>query len=152
MNYQVRFLLLIFSLLLMRSCTKKSDLSYSIYDKNGFIKTDGKFRGDQFIDTIYVYKEKDDDIYNDHFDTFIKIDSSNANYFYGTEIVEEKNTHKLFSKGIYRFRKYSDPKKCYQSRLKTGYFNFYNVDGSLHSKELYQIKEDSSYLVKEINR
>lgn len=147
MNYQIRFLLLIFSFLLMESCAKKNNLSYSMYDKAGFIKAEGKFKGDQFIDTIYVYKEKDNDIYNDHFDTFIIIDSSNGNYFYGIEIVEEKNTHKLFSKGRYRFKKLSDPEKSYQSKLKTGYFEFYNIDGSLHSKELYQIKGDSSYVV-----
>ncbi|MDH6252588.1 hypothetical protein M2347_002315 [Chryseobacterium sp. H1D6B] len=147
MNSQVRFFSLIFSLFLMKSCAKKENLSYNIYDKNGFIKADGQFKRDQFVDTIYVYKEKDNDIYNDHFDTFIIIDSSKDNYFYGTEIVEEKNTHKLFSKGIYRFRKSSDPKECYKSRLKTGYFEFHNIDGSLNSKKLYQIRGDSSYIV-----
>lgn len=150
MNHQITFLLLILSLI--KSCTKKNDLSYHIYDKNGFIKIDGKFKRQQFIDTIYVYKEKDTDNYDDHFDTFIKIDSSNANYFYGTEIVEEKNTHKLFSKGVYRFKKSPNPENCYQSKLKTGYFSFYNSDGSLHSKELYQIKEDSSYIVSELKK
>ena len=147
MNYQVRFLLLLFSIFIIKSCTKENDLTYSIYDKNGFIKADGKFKRDQFIDTIYIYKEKDNDIYNDHFDTFIIIDSSKNNYFYGTEIVEEKKTHKLFSKGVYRFKKSSDPQKCYQSKLKTGYFEFHNIDGSLHSKKLYQIKGDSSYVI-----
>ncbi|MCS3871231.1 hypothetical protein J3D55_004147 [Chryseobacterium ginsenosidimutans] len=147
MNYKLRLLLLIFSLFLIKSCTEKNDLSYPIYDKNGFIKADGKFKRDQFIDTIYVYKEKDNDVYNDHFDTFIKIDSSKDNYFYGTETVEEKNTHKLFSKGIYRFKKSSDPKECYQSKLKTGYFEFHNIDGSLYSKKQYKIKGDSSYVV-----
>lgn len=148
MSSQIRLLLLIISLFLIKSCTKNNDLSYSIYDKNGFIKADGKFKKDQFIDTIYVYKENDNDIYNDHFDTFIIIDSSNSNYFYGTEIVEEKKTHKLFSKGMYRFKKSSNPKECYQSRLKTGYFEFHNIDGSLNSKKLYQIKGDSSYVIK----
>ncbi|ASW73700.1 hypothetical protein IQ37_19735 [Chryseobacterium piperi] len=119
-----------------------------IYDKSDFVKADGRFKEDQFIDTIYVYKEKDNDIYNDHFDTFIIIDSSRNKYFYGTETVEEKNTHNLFSKGVYRFKKSSDPQECYQSKLKTGYFEFYNIDGSLHSKKLYQIKGDSSYVVK----
>jgi hypothetical protein len=147
MNYQIPFLLLIFFLFLIKSCTKKSDFSYNIYDKNGFIKADGKFKGDQFIDTIYLYKENDADIYNDHFDTFIIIDSSMNNFFYGTQIVEEKNTHKLFSKGIYRFKKTSSPQKSYQSKLKTGYFEFYNIDGSLNSKKLYQIKGDSSYVI-----
>jgi len=151
MNYQVRFLLLIFSIFLMKSCTKENDLSYHIYDKNGFIKADGKFKENQFIDTIYVYKEKDNDIYNDHFDTYIIIDSAKDNYFYGTEIVEEKNTHKLFSKGIYRFKKSSDPKECYHSKLKTGYFEFHNNDGSLNSKRLYKIIKDSSVLVNEEN-
>jgi len=147
MNYQIHFLLLIFSIFLIKSCTKENDLSYSIYDKNGFIKAEGKFKRDQFIDTIYVYKEKDNDIYNDHFDTFIIIDSSKSNYFYGTEIVEEKKTHKLFSKGVCRFKKSYDPQKCYRSKLKTGYFEFHNIDGSLHSKKLYQIKGDSSYVI-----
>ncbi len=147
MNCQIRFLLLIFSIFLMKSCIKENDISYSIYDKNGFIKADGKFQKDQFIDTIYIYKEKDNDIYNDHFDTFIKIDSSNDIYFYGTEIVEEKNTHKLFSKGIYRFKKSFNPKECYQSKLRTGYFVFFNRDGSLNSKKFYQIKGDSSYVL-----
>jgi len=96
---------------------------------------------------FYVYKERDNDIYNDHFDTFIIINSSNENYFYGTEIVEEKNTHKLFSKRRYRFKKLPDPEKSYQSKLKTGYFEFHNIDGSLRSKKLYQIKGDSSYRV-----
>lgn len=141
------YYLLIFCLLLINSCTNKGS-SYQIYDKNGFIKADGKFKEDQFIDTIYVYKERDNDIYNDHFDTFIIIDSLEGNYFYGTEIVEEKKTHKLFSKGKYRFKKSSDPQKSYQSKLKVGYFEFHNTDGSLHSKKLYQIKGDSSYLVK----
>lgn len=150
MNCQLRFLLLIFSLFLIKSCTKKSDLSCHIYDKNGFIKADGKFKRDRFIDTIYVYKEKDNDTYNDHFDTFIIIDSSKNNYFYGTEIVEEKKTHKLFSRGIYRFKKSSNPQKCYQSRLKTGYFEFYNIDGSLNLKKLYQIKGDSSYVINQV--
>lgn len=90
MNCQIRLLIIISSVFLIKSCTKENDLSYSIYDKNGFIKADGKFKGDQFIDTIYVYKEKDNDIYNDHFDTFIILDSSKSSYFYGTEIVEEK--------------------------------------------------------------
>lgn len=148
MNYQVRFLLLVFSIFLIKSCTKENNFSYSIYDTNGFIKADGKFKGDQFIDTIYVYKEKDNDIYNDHFDTFIIIDSSKNNYFYGTEIVEEKKTHKLFSKGTYRFKKSSNPQECYQSKLKTGYFEFHNIDGSLNSKKLYKIKGDSSYVIK----
>ncbi|WP_225689781.1 hypothetical protein [Chryseobacterium tagetis] len=152
MNCQTRFLLLIFSIFLMKSCIKESDMSYSIYDKNGFIKADGKFKADQFIDTIYVYKEKDNDIYDDHFDVFIIIDSSKNNYFYGTEIVEEKKTHKLFSKGLYRFKKSSNPQKCYQSKLKTGYFEFHNIDGSLHSKELYQIKGDSSYKITSIRK
>ncbi|UKB85382.1 hypothetical protein LF887_07085 [Chryseobacterium sp. MEBOG06] len=147
MNYQVRFLLLMFSIFFIKSCTKESDLSYSIYDKNGFIKADGKFKRDHFLDTIYVYKEKDNDIYNDHFDTLIIINSSKGNYFYGTEIIEEKNTHKLFSKGIYRFKKSSNPEECFQSKLKTGYFEIYNIDGSLSSKKLYKIKGDSSYVV-----
>lgn len=147
MNNQVRFLLLIFSIFIIKSCTKKNNLFYSIYDKNGFVKADGKFKRDQFIDTIYIYKEKDNDIYNDHFDTFIIIDSSSSNYFYGTERVEEKNTHKLFSKGVYRFKKSTDPEECYQSKLRTGYFEFHNIDGSLNSKKLYQIKGDSSYLI-----
>ena len=145
MNYKIHFLLLL--IFLIESCTKKNDLSYHIYDKNGFVKADGKFNGDQFIDTIYVYKEKDNDIYNDHFDTFIIIDSSKNNYFYGTEIVEEKKSHKLFSKGAYRFKKSPDPYECYQSKLKTGYFEFHNIDGSLHSKKFYQIKRDSSYVI-----
>ncbi|UZT98334.1 hypothetical protein ODZ84_01825 [Chryseobacterium fluminis] len=147
MNCQIRLLIIISSVFLIKSCTKENDLPYSIYDKNGFIKADGKFKGDQFIDTIYVYKEKDTDIYNDHFDTLIIIDSSKGSCFYGTEIVEEKKTHKLFSKGVYRFKKSSDPRKCYESKLKTGYFEFHNIDGSLHSKKLYQINGDSSYVV-----
>lgn len=150
MNNQTYFLSLVLSFLLLNSCTDKKDLSLHIYDKNGFIKLDGKFRNDQFVDTIYVYKEKDNDIYNDHFDTFIKIDSSNDRYFYGVEIVQEKNTNKLFSEGLYRFKKMKDPKKSYESKLKTGYFRFYNIDGSLHSKKLYRIKEDSSYVVEDI--
>jgi len=148
MNYKTRFLLLILSLFLIKSCTRKSDLSYHIYDKNGFIKAEGKFKGNQFIDTIYVYKENDNDIYNDHFDTFIIIDSSKNNYFYGTEIVEEKNSHKLFSKGVYRFKKSSNPKESYNSKLKTGLFVFFNRNGSVHSKKIYQIKGDSSYIIK----
>lgn len=148
MSFQIRLLFLILPFFLITSCTESNDLSYSIYDKNGFIKADGKFKKDEFIDTIYVYKEKDDDIYNDHFDTFIIIDSSDNNYVYGKEIVEEKNTHKLFSKGMYRFKRSSKPKECYQSKLKTGYFEFYNIDGSINSKRLYQIKGDSSYMVK----
>ncbi|UMQ41176.1 hypothetical protein MKS83_17455 [Chryseobacterium sp. Y16C] len=147
-----RVIVLIFSIFLIESCTKKSNLSYSIYDKAGFIKADGKFKGDQFTDTIYVYKDKDNDIYDDHFDTFIIIDSSSENYFYGTEIVEEKNTHKLFSKGRYRFKKLPDPEKSYQSKLKTGYFEFHNIDGSLISKKLYQIKGDSSYMINTVKQ
>jgi hypothetical protein len=135
------------SVFFIKSCTKENELSYSIYDKDGFIKADGKFRRNQFTDTIYVYKEKDNDIYNDYFDTFIVIDSSINNYFYGTEIVEEKNTHKLFSKGVYRFKKSSNPKESYNSKSKTGLFVFFNKDGSIHSKKIYQIKGDSTHII-----
>ncbi|GAE66968.1 hypothetical protein CIN01S_28_00010, partial [Chryseobacterium indologenes NBRC 14944] len=72
MNSYKYFLHVVFSFILISSCTKNNDLSYHLYDKNGFIKVDGKFKSDQFIDTIYIYKETDSDIYNDHFNTFIK--------------------------------------------------------------------------------
>ncbi len=148
MNSYKYFLHVVFSFILISSCTKNNDLSYHLYDKNGFIKVDGKFKSDQFIDTIYIYKETDSDIYNDHFNTFIKIDSSKNNFFYGTEIIEEKNTHKLFSKGMYRFKKSNNAKECYESKLRTGYFIIFNRDGSLNSRKLYQIKGDSSYIIK----
>jgi hypothetical protein len=136
----MKFLIIISSFFLIYSCSSKIELPYQIYDKNGFIIAEGKFKKDQFVDTIYIYKEKDEDIYNDHFETFIKIDSSKDAYFYGTQIMEEKNTHKLFSKGVYRFRKSFLPKKCYASKLEIGTFVFYNRDGSIHSKKVYPIK------------
>ncbi|MCC2590027.1 hypothetical protein [Chryseobacterium sp. MFBS3-17] len=137
--------ILSFVLLVTLSCNSTPEL-HRIYDGNGYIASEGKFAKNQFTDTIFVYKKIDDEGYDEHFDRIIVIDSTIGPFYYGTELVLEKYTHKLFSRGSYRFRLHKNPDESFKSRLREGIFTVYERDGNIYSEDDYKIKDDSSYI------
>ncbi len=109
------------------------------YDKNGNIITLLKFRKNQFVDTIYYYGEVD---------YFIKIDSADEHYFYGTQIVKYLSNQEAY-RGLKRFSKNDDFIKAYDSRIKFGKELTFDEYGKVNTIDYYKIVGDSSIRVSE---
>lgn len=109
------------------------------YDKNGNLIMQSKFKNNQFIDSIYYYGD---------IDYFIKIDSSDKDFFYGTQIVKYLSGRNAYI-GTKRFTKNKNFITSYESRKKYNKEETYKEDGRLRTLALYKIIGDSSILVSE---
>ncbi len=119
--------------------SKKSYNQIKEYDKNGNLIMLSKFKDNQFIDSIYYYGD---------IDYFIKIDSANKDFFYGTQIVKYFSGKNAYI-GTKRFTKNKNFITSYESRKKYGKEDTFEEDGRLRTSALYKIIGDSSILVSE---
>ncbi|WP_419869391.1 hypothetical protein [Chryseobacterium sp. CT-SW4] len=121
---------------------KNNVLNINRYDSKGNLILKGKFKDSEFIDTLYIYEEDDNE-------SFIQIDSSDSNlFFYGTYIAKY-STGKIAKKAPLRFEKGHNLDSILSSSKSFGKEFLYNPKGVLVRETDYKIIGDSSVIIDE---
>ncbi|WP_345988315.1 hypothetical protein AAEU33_14530 [Chryseobacterium sp. Chry.R1] len=120
--------------------TWKNDIFFiNRYNTKGNLVLVAKFKNNQLIDTIFVY---------DQDDYFIKVDSSDYKYFYGSYI-SHYSTGNISKISPLRFRKGKDLDSILGSSKLFGKETLYNPEGKLARETYYKIINDSSVIINE---
>ncbi len=119
----------------------KGILNFKRFDREGNLMFVGRFSKSQLIDTLFIFDQEG-------FDHFVKIDSSDNNYFYGT-FLSKYSTGAYAEVSLMRFNKGLDIDSVIGSSLLYGKKVIYKPDGSIGSERIYEIQGNSSKIVRE---
>lgn len=108
-------------------------------DKTGELILTAKYKDKQLIDTIHYISEEP---------AFIKIDSADQKYFYGTYILKYSNKN-IGSVSAVRFDKNSNIDSIFISTKVFGLQKFYHADGKIGLTIEHKIVNDSSIIISE---
>ncbi|MCC2590404.1 hypothetical protein [Chryseobacterium sp. MFBS3-17] len=117
-------------------------LKFNRYDREGNLMFVGKFKDNQLIDTLFIY--------DNGFEYFEKIDSSDNKYFY-TTFISRYSTGKLSEISRLRYRKGVEIDSILGSSLLFGKETNYKPNGEIVRERTYKITGDVSKVIDEKN-